>query len=333
MERRQFLTVGSALAASLTFLPTNASAQGHNLPEPRNDRRAAVWFNANRRFANLTSGRIAYVERGSGAVALFLHGFPLSGFQWRGALKRLAGFRRCIAPDFLGLGFTEVANGHGVAPTDQAKMLAEFLDHFSVRTVDLVANDSGGAVAQLFAVRYPNRVRTMLLTNCDVETDSPPAALLPVIDMARAGTYPDKWLVPWVKDKALARSPDGLGGMCYSDPSQPTDAAIEMYLAPLVASQQRKALTNAYTLGLTPNPLAGIEPKLRVLSVPTRIIWGARDTIFSPNNPGYLDRLLRGSQGVRYVADGKLFFPEEYPDLVAEEARRLWSHCPNKCTV
>ena len=37
------------------------------------------------------------------------------------------------------------------------------------------------AVAQLFVTRYPERVRTMLLTNCDVEPDSPPPAVLPVI--------------------------------------------------------------------------------------------------------------------------------------------------------
>jgi hypothetical protein len=45
-----------------------------------------------------------------------------------------------------------------------------------------------------------------------VETDSPPAALLPVINLARAGIYPDLWLEPWLQDKDLARSAMGLGG-------------------------------------------------------------------------------------------------------------------------
>jgi haloalkane dehalogenase len=57
-----------------------------------------------------------------------------------------------------------------------------------------------------------------LLTNCDTEKDGPPPALLPVIEMSRAGTYVDRWLVPWLADKALARSPKGVGGMCYADP-------------------------------------------------------------------------------------------------------------------
>jgi hypothetical protein len=33
---------------------------------------------------------------------------------------------------------------------------------------------------------------------------------------------------------------------------------------------------------------------------------------------------LRGSRGIRRVDDAKLFFPEEMPDLIAEEAVKLW---------
>jgi haloalkane dehalogenase len=132
-------------------------------------------------------GRIAYVERGTGPAALFLHGFPLNGFQWRGALERLSPYRRCVAPDFLGLGYTEVAEGQSAAADAQADMLVELLDTLSIDSVDVVANDSGGAVAQLLVTRHPERVRTLLLTKCDVENDSPPAVVVPVIELAREG--------------------------------------------------------------------------------------------------------------------------------------------------
>lgn len=62
------------------------------------------------------------VERGSGDAALFLHGIPLNGFQWRGVLERLSVHRRCIAPDFLGLGYTRVAGGRSLAPAAQAEL-------------------------------------------------------------------------------------------------------------------------------------------------------------------------------------------------------------------
>lgn len=285
----------------------------------------AAAFHAMRHWQATPQGRIAYVERGHGDVALFLHGFPLNGYQWRGALERLGDRRRCIAPDFLGLGYSDVAPGQAVTPGAQVAMLAAMLDTQAIAAVDIVANDSGGAIAQLFATRHPERVRSLLLTNCDVENDSPPPAVMPVIELARAGRFADEWLAPWLADKALARSAKGLGGLCYADPSHPDDAAIDTYLRPLVASPARKALTNAYAIGLAPNPLAGIEAALRRSRVPTRIVWGTGDTIFSAQSPDYLDRTLGASRGVRRVAGAKLFWPEEFPDLLAEEARALWS--------
>src|SRR5262249_21362542 len=159
-----------------------------------------------------SQGRIAYIERGDGPVAIFLHGFPLNSFQWRGIIPQLSGMRRCIAPDFLALGYTKVADGQSVEPQAQVGMLVQVLNKLSISVVDIVANDSGGAIAQLFAVRHPERVRSLLLTNCDTEPDSPPPAVLPVIDLARGGRFADEWLVPWLADKALARSEKGLGG-------------------------------------------------------------------------------------------------------------------------
>src|SRR5436190_2020591 len=284
--RRQLLT-GLAGAAALSG--GRARAASSEAPTEAQDAAAAARYQAARRFVPTRFGRIAYVEAGAGEAALFLHGFPLSGFQWRGALQRLASIRRCVAPDFLGLGHTEVAAGQSLAPGAQADMLAAVLDALAIASVDLVANDSGGAVAQIFATRNPNRVRSLLLTNCDVEDDSPPPALLPVIELARAGTYPDEWLVPWVADKARARSAEGLGGMCFSRPGQPTDAALDEYLGPLVSSPQRKALTNAYAVALAPNPLAGIEPGLRACKVPA---WASR----SRNSPA-----VRSSPPVRTI--------------------------------
>jgi haloalkane dehalogenase len=302
----------------------SAFGQPSSAPSQSEDGTAARRYDRERRFAETAFGRIAHIDRGNGPAALFLHGFPLSSFQWRGAIDRLSTHRRCLAPDFMGLGHTEIASGQSLTPAAQADMLAAFLDRLEVRQADLIANDSGGAVAQLFVTKYPHRVRTLLLTNCDVETDSPPPALLPVIELARAGIYPDLWLEPWLQHKEVARSATGLGGMCYSDPAHHTDAALEQYLGPLVASAERKALVNRYTLGLTPNPLQGIAPLLRGCSVPTRIVWGMSDMIFSPRNPEYLAGILPRITGMRRIQTAKLFFPEEYPDVIAEEAGLLW---------
>ena len=325
MRRREMMAMSvGALAASAFGVP--ALGQALSATSAAEDERLSRRYERERRFVATRFGRIAYVERGTGRVALFLHGFPLSSFQWRGVIEQLSGERRCVAPDSMGLGYTEVAAKQDLTPAAQADMLHAFLQSLAIDRVDLVANDSGGAIAQLFLSRHPERVRSLLLTNCDVEIQSPPAALLPLIRLAHDELYPELYLDPWLEDKDLARSRTvGLGGMCYTNPAHPTDAAIEQYLRPLVASAERKALVNGYLMALETNSLEGLERLLRVCTVPTRIVWGMADTIFSKDDPEYLAEILPRVSGIRRIPEGKLFFPEEYPSVIAQEARLLWS--------
>lgn len=311
MKRRHFLQLIGAAGAGGLAIPRSAQAAATEVD---------TWRRA-RRFADLPCGRIAYVERGAGAAALFLHGAPLNGFQWRGAVDRLAAHRRCIAPDFMGLGYSQVPEGQSVAPAAQVAMLAALLDALKVGQVDIVAADSGGAVAQLFLVRYPGRVRTMVLTNCDTEPNSPPPAIQPVLDMARAGTLADD-TAKWLADKNLARATFGAG--VYHNPAVLTDDNVEYYVTPLVSTPLRRRQYHAFHNALAPNPLAGIEPALRRSTAPVRMAWGASDTIFPVADAHYLDRLFPQSRGIRQIAEGKLFFQEEYPGVIAEEALRLW---------
>src|SRR5688572_15598864 len=96
-------------------------------------------FHALRRFAQTASGRIAYVEQGSGPAMLFIHGVPLNGYHWRHAIAQLKKNRRCIALDLMGLGYTEVDAAQDVSFTAQARMVAQFLDALGLAQVDLVA--------------------------------------------------------------------------------------------------------------------------------------------------------------------------------------------------
>lgn len=321
MQRRQFLqySLATLAAGAAAGLMTTAQARGLFADGDRPTDAAA--FGAMRRHAELPCGRIAYVDRGRGKAALFLHGAPLNGLQWRGAIDRLAAHRRCIAPDFMGLGYSEVPQGQALAAADQAAMLAALLDKLDVRDVDIVASDCGVAVAQLFLARHPERVRSLLLTNGDVEIDSPPAKVRPVIDMARQGTLADA-TAKWLTDHALARAT--FGAAVFHDPSRLADETIDYYAAPLVATPLRRQQYHAFHLALEPNPLKGIEAALKRSQVPVRMVWGASDDIFALSDAAYLDRTFPRSRGIRRVPEGKLFFQEEYPQVIAEEAKRLW---------
>jgi pimeloyl-ACP methyl ester carboxylesterase len=320
MRRREFIKLGAAALATGTYgwcAGNRGNAASAAVSEPMN----AAMFRAARRYAQLPFGKIAYIDRGSGDAALFLHGAPLNSFQWRGSIDWLSTHRRCVAPDFMGLGYSEAPVHQSLAPSTQTEMLAALLDSLSISKVDIIASDSGGAVAQLFLVRYPKRVRTLLLTNCDVQIDSPPPKVKPAIEMARAGTLADA-TAKWLTDKPLARST--FGAAVYHDPSRFADETIEYYVTPLVSSPLHRTQYEAFHIALEPNPLAGIEGSLKRSTVPVRIVWGASDDIFSQADAEYLDRTFSKSRGIRRVPEGKLFFQEEFPEIIAEEALRLW---------
>lgn len=284
-------------------------------------REAREW-RAARRFVATSLGRVAVVQRGRGPqAALFLHGLPLNSFQWRGVVARLAAHRRCIAPDFLGLGHSEPTRSAKLDPEGQVAMLAELLDKLGVQQVDVVASDSGGAVAQLLLVLHPERVRSLLLANCDTEIDCPPPAMLPVIGLAKQGKFAKEWLEPWLADKDKARSAQGLGGLCYANPAALADEVFETYLRPLVEHPQR---LHGYISALERNALYGIQPALKSSTAPVRVLWGMADDIFLPRGADYLSQAFGNSKGVRRIEGAKLFWPEEQPDLVAQEALALW---------
>src|SRR3984893_8645004 len=189
------------------------------------------------RHIDTPSGRIGYVEVGSGPVALFVHGVLLNKHMWRYQHGALSDFRRCIAVDLLAHGDTEIAAAQDVSVTANAKMLKEVLDALKIDRVDLVGNDSGGGIAQIFAALNPERVRTLTLTNCDAQDNWPPEAFKPFVEMVKAGGLRDT-LSAMLAKKAIFRSPGALGP-AYERPESVTDEDIETYLRPLVRTEQR----------------------------------------------------------------------------------------------
>src|ERR1700719_2908543 len=101
------------------------------------------------------SGRISYASAGSGPVALFVHGVVLNKHLWRHQLAGLSDIRRCVAVDLLAHGDTEITPDQDVSVTANAKMLKEVLDALKIDQVDLVGNDSGGGIRQIFCAVNP----------------------------------------------------------------------------------------------------------------------------------------------------------------------------------
>jgi pimeloyl-ACP methyl ester carboxylesterase len=285
-------------------------------------------FHASRRFAEVKSGRIAYFEKGRGPVALFIHGVPVNGYHWRHVVDRVQHLRRCIAIDLMGLGYTEISASQEVTFTAQAQMLSEVLDALGIDTIDLVANDSGGAIAQIFAARHTRRLRSLVLTNCDVHDGWPPPQALPLIEHARKGTLAQIFR-PTLDRPDLARERFARGESVplfrsYADPGVLTDEIIRLYLRPLLSSQQRIDSFARYWLGFDNSHTVAVNDALKALRVPTLIVWGLQDIFFDPKWAYWLKDTIPGAKRVVEVEDGRLFFPEDRPDDMAKPLLQFW---------
>jgi haloalkane dehalogenase len=273
-------------------------------------------FHTSRKFADTRFGRIAYLDRGSGRAVLSLHCVPLCGYQWRDVVEDVARERRAIAPDLMALGYTEVRPGQSVSFLEQARMLAAFLDALAIDVVDLVANDTGGGIAQIFAANHPTRVRTLTLTNCEVADRWPNALLEGLYQGVEAGIVPQA-MRQMLGDVDLARSQ--IGRLVYEDAHFFTADLVDVYLRPIVASAESAASFRQLCDWKT-NRMQLLEAgaKLRELDLPTQVIWGDGDVIFDAEpSLEWLRANLRSLQQTTIVPRGKLFFPQEHPRLVS----------------
>ena len=268
------------------------------------------------------SGRISYLEQGAGPVALFVHGVLLNGHLWRHQLTNMSDIRRCIAVDLLAHGDTEIAPDQDVSVTANAKMLGEFLDALNIDQVDVIGNDSGGGIAQIFSALYPARVRSLTLTDCDTQDNWPPEAFKPFLAMAAGGGLRGT-LEAMLSDKSIYRSPQALGP-AYEHPEQVSDDIIETYLRPFVRSEQRTRDLQRFLAAFDNKHTLAIEPQLRTLKVPTLIVWGTDDVYFDVKWSRWLADNIPGTRRRVEFKDARIFFPEERSEEFNKELREHW---------
>jgi pimeloyl-ACP methyl ester carboxylesterase len=275
-----------------------------------------------RRTVRIPSGAIHYRERGAGPVALFVHGVLLNGHFWRHQLAHLSDVRRCIAIDLLAHGDTEIDPQQEVSVTANARMLEEFLDALNVERVDLVGNDSGGGIAQIFAAHHPERLRSLALTDCDAHDNWPPEAFKPFLSMAAAGGLPGA-LDAMIRDKNVYRSAEALGP-AYEHPESVSDETVDIYLQPFLRNAQRLRDFERFLAAFDCSHTIAIEGALRALQVPTLIVWGTDDAYFDVRWSKWLAATIAGTRKRVELPGARIFFPEERAAEFNAELRAHW---------
>ena len=175
----------------------------------------------------------------------------------------------------------------------------------------ICGHDLGGGVAQILAVRYPELVQGLVLTN-SICYDSWP--IVGVRALRAAGPLAEK--MPPEMFRRVYRAFLGLG---HDDRERFDESAAEHLpfyeradgAAALV--RQARSLDSADTMA--------VADSLPNLEAPARIVWGAADR-FQPIGYGYRLAYDLGATLER-VEGGRHFVPEDHPEPVVRAVNAL----------
>jgi pimeloyl-ACP methyl ester carboxylesterase len=267
-------------------------------------------------------GEISYLDAGTGPVALFVHGIATNAYLWRNVIGALSGQRRCIAIDLPLHGQSPVTDGQDLSLAALAAGLEDFCDALGLTGIDLVANDTGGAIAQIFAACHPERLATLTLTNCDTADNLPPESFKPLIDLAVAGN-----LAPMAVE--LMADPDAAAqvtfGSTYEHLDQADPGVIRSYLEPCFGTMERARHFERLLAALEARDLVSVTPQLQELTVPTLVVWGTGDEAFDVAWAYWLRDTIPGVTRVVTVDGARLFFPEERPEDLVPHLEKHWA--------
>lgn len=110
--------------------------------------------------------RTNYHDQGAGDAVVLIHGSGpgvTAWANWRLLLPELSKDRRVIAPDMLGFGYTERPTAFAFDKEAWVGQVIDLIDALGLEHVDIVGNSFGGGIALATAIRYPERVRRLVL--------------------------------------------------------------------------------------------------------------------------------------------------------------------------
>jgi pimeloyl-ACP methyl ester carboxylesterase len=186
-----------------------------------------------------------------------------------------------------------------------------------------VANDTGGAISQVFAAGHASRLHTLTLTNCEAHDNVPPRALLPAVLLARMGLLAR--LAPRLMAPGNPRTAQRVYGRVYSDITKLPAEIARVWLEAQAGSPEAARQSQRLLISLHARDLLAAEPALARLQVPTLIVWGTNDVFFRTKWAYWLRDTIPGASEVVEIDGGRLFFPDERAAELTAALRRHWA--------
>jgi pimeloyl-ACP methyl ester carboxylesterase len=262
----------------------------------------------------LEQGPIRYRDSGSGEPIVFVHGVFVNGLLWRKVVAELDGEFRCIVPDWpLGAHGLALSRRTNLSPPGIADLIARFIERLDIGPVTVIGNDTGDAFAQLLAVRHPERVSRLVLTNGDVlDAFLPPMFRYLQILSRLPGS---SWLLAQaLRAPAVRQLPLAYGWLSR----ERVDAEVlEHYSRRLLDDPGVRRDVRKVLRAINPRHTLAAAEQLRSFDRPVLLAWGNEDRVFPVRLAEAMLELLPHAR-LEPIAESYAFVPEDQPERLAD---------------
>ena len=258
---------------------------------------------------------IEYKITGKGYPILFLHGAFSSGNTWRKIIPELSKHFRCIVPEWpFGGHRTPITNEMDFTPTGIADFISKFLEKLGIEKVMIVANDTGGAYAQVFTAMFDQKVSHLVLTNCEGFEIFPPAKFQSMKTMVKVPGYL-RLLALFFSFKPALKLNLTFGLLSHT---LTKDEIYEFYVKHFSENNLIRKNFKSLAAEWDPKYTQNAAKELANFTKPVLILWGKDDAILFPIELGRrLHGLFNNSTFIE-IADSMTYVQEDNPSLFIE---------------
>ena len=270
-------------------------------------------YRKSQKYLKVEGGEIAYWDQGDGEPILLVHGVPTSSWLYRHMQSDLVnkGYR-VIAPDLLGYGSSEKPKGYELYhEKKQGRRLLQLMEHLGISQWNHVMHDAGGLWSWEMISQRPESVKRLVILNTLIYE----AGFNPPMRFEKgfkARVYTAMYKSPLTGKGLIKATFDN--GMLDCDL---TKEDMEGYWLPMKEGGNRALY---YFFTQTCNALPNFANLLKSLSIPTRIIWGEKDSIlkWDPQAQAVQADLKIPDSEIFILKDRKHFLQEESPQEIAQ---------------
>ena len=264
-----------------------------------------------KRFHLVGNVNVAYRDIGAGEPLVLLHGTG-GAHAWDAVAQRLAPQRRVLVIETLGLGDSEGDSDSDFGLSAQAAHVRGLLSALEIPQADIVGNEAGGLIAQIFAVRWPQCTRSLVLSDCETHETWPPRNLERLARLARVPGGLAA-LAVLMKRPSVVRSKRFLGRL-VTERRVLTPERIKSYVHTIAGTRVRRLRLKRFLRGMKQGETVTIN-QLLGLRMPTMIVWGGDNICVSHSWAKLLYDTIPGARRLEVIPFAGSSCHEERPEL------------------